>query len=77
MEAITEALHLLKRQAEIQNTLRHSNANRVLAERELYLIRQWLARHPAAVQTIGLAASELHQSIDALSVRDVEKQSAL
>lgn len=73
MEPITEALRLLKRQAEIQNGLRHTKANPMLAERELYLIRNKLAQFPAAVQTIGIAAAELHRPVDTLSVRDVEK----
>ena len=73
MEPITEALELLKRQAAIQNALRRSNANRVIDERELYLIRQRLARYPAALQAIAFAADELHRPVDTLSVRDVER----
>lgn len=73
MEPISEALCLLRRQCEIQDTLRHSNADRVLAERELYLIRRRLSRYPAAVQAIALTASELHRPADTLSVRDVEQ----
>ena len=73
MEPITEALRLLKRQAEIQNNLRRSRENPLLAERELYLIRQRLARYPAAVQAIGLAAADFHRPVDTLSVRDVER----
>jgi hypothetical protein len=73
MEPITEALRLLSRQAEIQRSLRRSNANRVLAERELYLIRKRLARYPAAVQAIGLAAAELHRTVDTLSPNDVAR----
>jgi hypothetical protein len=72
MEPINEALQLLKRQAEIQNGLRRSRDNPMLAERELYLIRNRLAQYPAAVQAIGLAAAELHRPVDTLSVRDVE-----
>ena len=73
MEPITEALQLLKRQSEIQNNLRRSRENPLLAERELYLIRQRLARYSAAVQAIGLAAADLHRPVDTLSVRDVER----
>ena len=73
MEPITEALELLKRQAAIQNALRRSNANRVIDERELYLIRQRLARYPAALQAIAFAADELHRPVDTLSARDVER----
>jgi hypothetical protein len=74
MEPISEALQLLKRQAEIQHGLRRSRDNPMLAERELYLIRNKLAQFPAAVQAIGLAAAELHRPVDTLSVRDVEQR---
>jgi hypothetical protein len=72
MEPISEALQLLKRQAEIQSGLRRSGHNPMLAERELYLIRSKLTRYPAAVQAITLTAAELHRPVDTLSVRDVE-----
>jgi hypothetical protein len=71
MEPIIEALQLLKRQAEIQHDLRRSRDNPLLAERELYLIRQKLTQFPAAVQLIALTAAELHRPVDTLSVRDV------
>ena len=73
MEQVVETLNLLKRQAHIQDTLRHSDANRVLAERELYLIQKRLARFPATLQAIAVAAAELHKPVDALSARDIEK----
>jgi hypothetical protein len=74
VEPIGEALHLLKRQSEIQNALRAAHGSRVLEERELYLIRNRLAQFPAAVQTIALTAAELHRPIDTLSLRDIEKR---
>ncbi len=74
MEPITEALRLLRRQAEIQQDLRRSRGDRVLAERELFLIRQRLARYPAALQAIAFTAAELHRPADTLSVRDVEQR---
>jgi len=72
MEHITRALLLLKRQAEIQNGLRGPRRHDVLEERELYLIRQWLLRHPTEVQAISVAAAELHRPIEKLSVQDVK-----
>ena len=74
MEPISEALQLLKRQAEIQHTLRRDSTTRVIEERELYLIRQRLTRYPAALQAIAFAAAELHRPVDTLSIRDVEKR---
>jgi hypothetical protein len=72
MEPIPEVLRLLQRQAEIQNSLRRSSANRVIEERELYLIRNRLAKFPAAVQAITLTAANLQRSVESLTVRDVE-----
>ena len=63
---------MLKRRAEIQNDLRRSRDSPLLAERELYLIRNRLAQFPAAVQAITLTANELRRPIDTLKVCDVE-----
>jgi hypothetical protein len=71
MEPISEALKLLKRQAEIQQGLRRNSTTRVIEERELYLIRNRLAQFPAAVQAIALTAAELHRPIENLS-RDTD-----
>jgi hypothetical protein len=75
MEPISEALKLLKRQAEIQQGLRRNSTTRVIEERELYLIRNRLAQFPAAVQAIALTAAELHRPIEYLSARDVQLHS--
>ena len=74
MEPISEALDLLRRQSLILGSLRRDSANRVIEERELFLIRQRLARYPAALQAIAFAAAELHRPVDTLSIRDVEKR---
>ena len=71
MESIAEVLRLLKRQAEIEQGLRPNSSTRVLEERELFLIRNRLARFPATVQAIALTAAELHRPIEYLSARDV------
>jgi hypothetical protein len=73
MDTITEVLRLLRRQSELQTALRQARGSHVLEERELYLIRQRLAQFPSTVQTVGLAAAELHRPIDTLTARDVEK----
>ena len=73
MEPISEALDLLRRQSLILGSLRRDSANRVIEERELFLIRQRLARYPAALQAIAFAAGELHRPADTLSVRDVQR----
>ncbi|MCJ7453702.1 MAG: hypothetical protein MUO39_14715 [Steroidobacteraceae bacterium] len=74
LQLIPETLRLLRRQAEIRDALRHSSANRVLGERDLFLIRRLLARHPAAVQAITLTASELHRPVESLQTSDVEQR---
>ena len=73
MEPISEALDLLRRQSLILGSLRRDSANRVIEERELFLIRQRLARYPAALQAIAFAAGELHRPADTLSVREVQR----
>ena len=73
MESIAEVLRLLKRQAEIQQGLRPNSGTRVIEERELFLIRNRLARFPATVQAIALTSAELHRPIEYLTARDVER----
>jgi hypothetical protein len=73
MESIREALDLLRRQSAILGGLRRDSATRVREERDLYLIRQRLARYPSALQAIAFAARELHRPVDTLSVRDVQR----
>jgi hypothetical protein len=72
VESIAEVLRLLKRQAEIQQGLRPNSGTRVIEERELFLIRNRLARFPATVQAIALTASELHRPIEYLTAQDVQ-----
>ncbi len=74
LQLIPETLRLLRRQAEIRDALRHSSANRVLGERDLFLIRRLLARRPAAVQAITLTAGDLHRPIESLRASDVEQR---
>jgi len=74
METIAEALRLLKRQVAIQNDVRRARGSRVVEERELLLIRNQLARFPAAMRAIVmLTAAEHHRSADTLRVSDFAK----
>jgi hypothetical protein len=50
MEPITEALELLKRQAELEAGLRLAGGIRVTEERELYAVRAQLKRYPHALR---------------------------
>ena len=72
-DPIVEALRLLKRQARIRDDLRGRRVSHIVAERELFLIRNRLAQFPAAVQAVTLTAAELQRPVDTLSVRDLTR----
>jgi len=74
LQLIPETLRLLRRQSEIRDALGHSSANRVLAERDLFLIRRLLARRPVTVQAITVAAGDLHRPVESLQTSDVEQR---
>jgi hypothetical protein len=74
MEPITEALELLKRQAELEAGLRLAGGIRV-TERELYAVRAKLERYPQAVTAILQMASNLHRPVDTLSSADLRNLS--
>jgi hypothetical protein len=73
MEPVSEALRLLKRQAEIQRQMRRPGGIPILEERELFVIRERLADYPAAVRAIMQLAGTLHTPVDQLRVEDVER----
>lgn len=73
MEPITEALSLLKRQAEIESGLQQPGGIRVTEERELYALMTRLRRYPQAVTAILTAASNLRRPVDTLSLEDVSR----
>jgi len=73
MEPLHEALRLIKRQAEIQNAMRRPGGIRVTEERELFRLRDALARYPAAVTAITEAATRLRRPLDTISIEDVER----
>ncbi len=58
MESIAEVLRLLKRQAEIQQSLRPNSSTGVLEEREFFLIRNRLARL-VNITASGMGSSRL------------------
>ena len=71
---VSQALRLQQRQAEVNDALRHSNTNRVLAEREIHLVRQRLTRYPAAVQAITLIAADLHRPVEFIRTSHAEQR---
>ena len=52
MEPLSEAVRLLRRQAEIEDGMRGPGGIRVTAARELHEIRQTLSCYPGAVRAI-------------------------
>ena len=73
-EHVSQALRLQQRQAEVNDALRHSNTNRVLAEREIHLVRQRLTRYPAAVQAITLIAADLPRPVEFIRTSHAEQR---
>jgi hypothetical protein len=73
MEPLTEALRLLRRQAELEIAMRKPGGIRVTEERELYQLQAHLARIPAATRAVLEASRRLHRPVDALSIEDVER----
>jgi hypothetical protein len=71
MEPLSEALELLKRQAELEAGLRQAGGIRITEERELYALRERLQRYPQAVTAILQAARNLNRPIDTLQAQDV------
>jgi len=71
LETVTDALAMLKRQAELESGLRQPGGIRVMEERELYALRQRLQRYPEAVAAILQAAATLRRPVDSLSSDDI------
>ena len=73
MEPLHEALRLIKRQTELEAAMRRPGGIRVTEERELFQLRDALARFPAAVTAIVDASARMRRPIDAISAEDVER----
>lgn len=69
MEPVSEALRLLKRQADLQRR----QGTSILAEREIYAIQARLEHFPAAVRAIAELTGAQHRSLDQIRVEDVER----
>jgi hypothetical protein len=72
METVHEALALLKRQAEIEATMRQPGGIRLTEEQELRLVRRRLAAFPEAMQAVIQAAHALHRPVTEVTAGDVE-----
>lgn len=73
MEPITEALQLLKRQAEIEKGLQQPGGVRVTEERDLYALRERLQQYPQAVNAILQTARNMNRPVESLSLDDVRR----
>ena len=73
MEANSEIKTLLRRQNEIQDAMRRPGGIRVTEERELFQLRDALARFPAALSAIVDAAERMRRPVDTISAEDVER----
>ena len=72
MQTVTEALSLLKRQAEIANAMKNPGGIRITEEQELHFIRRQLQQFPEAMQAVVQAAHALRRPIAELTAQDVE-----
>jgi hypothetical protein len=73
VEPLHEALRLIKRQAELEITMRQPGGIRVTEEREIYALRERLQRYPQAVTAILQAARTLNRPVDTLQLHDVQR----
>jgi hypothetical protein len=73
MEPLHKALRLIKRQTELEAAMRRPGGIRVTEERELFQLRDALARFPAALSAIVDAAERMRRPVDTISAEDVER----
>ena len=73
MEPLHKALRMIKRQTELEAAMRRPGGIRVTEERELFQLRDALARFPAALSAIVDAAERMRRPVDTISAEDVER----
>jgi hypothetical protein len=76
MEPLSEALRMLRRQAELETAMRKPGGVKVMEERELNALQAHLATAPAAALAVLDAARGLDRPIDVLTVREIEEFAA-
>ena len=72
MQTVSEALDLLKRQAELESAMRQPGGIRITEEQELQVLRRRLAEFPEAMRAVVEAAHGLRRPVSEMSARDVE-----
>jgi hypothetical protein len=76
MDPLSEALRMLRRQAELETAMRKPGGVKVMEERELNALQAHLATVPTAARAVLEAARGLHRSIDVLTIREIEEFAA-
>ena len=72
METVNEALGLLRRQAEIEQSMKESGGIRIAEEQELFVLKRRMASYPQAMQAVVQAAHALRRPVTEVTVEDVE-----
>jgi DNA-binding transcriptional regulator YhcF (GntR family) len=67
MQTVTEALNLLKRQAELEAAMKQSGGIRVTEEQELHVVRRQLQQIPEAMQAVVQAVHSLCRPVTEVS----------
>jgi hypothetical protein len=73
MQTVTEALTLLKRQAELEAAMRQPGGFRITEEQELHVVRRRLSQFPEAMRAAIQAAHALRRPVTGISTEDVER----
>jgi hypothetical protein len=71
MKPLIEALHLLRRQAELEKAMRRRGGIPVIEEQELFQLRETLAGLPGPVKAVLDTSNRLGRAIDDLSIDDL------
>jgi hypothetical protein len=73
VQTVTQALELLKRQAELEAAVRQPGAVRITEEQELHVVRRRLQELPQASQAVIEAAHALRRPVTEVSADEVER----
>jgi len=77
METVNEALGLLRRQAELEQSLKESGGIRITEEQELLVLKRRLASYPQAMQAVVQTAHALRRPLTEVTADDVESWAQL
>jgi hypothetical protein len=72
MQPVHDALNLLKRQTEIESSMKNPGGIRIIEEQELHNIPRELKQFPGAMQAVIQAAHALRRPLSELTAQDVE-----